>query len=268
MRMKPTRYLLAAMLPLAALLLSSCEDAAAPAAIKGNVIAVQNILFSPVVVKLNGINIGVVPADTTVFIQRGWLDKSVELDWQTVMPVGNGKVLGDSMGGTFTDLGLKDGDTALYSIDAVVGSGASTTLFFAPHITNNSTAPMQVGINMETTVENRTDVVVPGGTQARYIGYYLLVPTTNIRVYRPENAYNPLLFLDVEFGVDFDLNDVPISGVGEVIFNDPPPRIKSGDIPAGMIAPQPGNRHTQVALQAGQRMPNGYIWAGNDQPSH
>lgn len=268
--MKPIRYLLAAMLPLAALLLASCQDAAAPAAIKGNVIAIENILFSPVVVKINGINIGVVPADTTIFIQRGWLDKSVVVDWQTVMPVENGKTLGDSMGATFTDIGLNDGDTALYSIDAVVGSGANVDLFFAPHITNNSTAPMQVGINMETTVENRTDVVVPGGTQARYIGYYLLVPNTNIRVYRPEVAYSPLLFLGLDFGVDFDLSTISVSGGLECIFNNPPPRTKSGDVPAGIIAPhqKDGRANVSQPLQAGQRMANGYIWAGDDQPRH
>lgn len=266
--MKPIRYLLAAMLPIAALLLASCQDATAPAAIKGNVIAIENILLAPVVVKINGIAVGVVPGDTTVFIQRGWLDRSVQVDWQLVQPVENGKTLGDSMGGIFTDLGLNDGDTALYSIDAVVGTGASAILFFAPFITNNSTAPMQVGINMETTVENRTDVVVPGGTRARYIGYYLLVPNTNIRVYRPETAYNPLLFLDVEFGVDFDLNDIPLSGAGEVVFDNPPPRTQSGDVPAGVMAPTKGSSRAGVALpmQAGQRMPNGYIWAGNDQP--
>lgn len=268
--MKHIRYVLAAILPLATLLLSSCEDPAAPTAIKGNVIAIENILFAPVAVKINGINVGVIPADTVVFIQRGWLDKSVEVAWQVVQPVENGKTLGDPMGEIFINPGLQDGDTALYSIDAVVGSGASVELFLAPFITNNSTVPMQVGINMETTVENRTDVVVPGGTQARYIGYYRLVPNTNIRVYRPEVAYSPLLFLDIEFGVDFGLNDIPLSGAGECVFDNPPPRIKSGDIPAGIIVPNKERERAGFAqpLRAGQRMTNGYIWAGDDQPKH
>jgi hypothetical protein len=224
------RNAIRSIVPILLLILSAgCSDPTAPLVLKGSRVVIDNQLLSPVSIKVNGIDMGSIDPSSSRTIQRGNLP-FVVVEWKLIRPEESGRTLGDTMGGVFTRQLPGDDDLVSFRIDNVIGTGNDARTFFAPLITNGTSAPMEIGVNMDLIdAEQRTGVVVPGGTQRRYIGYYRLGTNSNIRVYSPQVAYSPFLFIEKRYGDDFDVTELDASGSLPLLFDHEPPRTRRRD---------------------------------------
>jgi hypothetical protein len=202
---------------------AACNDPTAPLILKGSRVTVANQLLAPIAIRVNGIDMGRVEPQTNRTIQRGNLPLAV-VEWSLIRPQQNGVALGDSMGGIVSRQLPGDDDVVELPISNPIGDGIDAVAFFAPVISNTSNLPIEIGINMGTSAERRTDLIIPPGTTARFIGYYRLTPNSNVRAYSPEVAYSPFLFIERRFGLDFNLFSIdPLSGSLPILFDQGPP---------------------------------------------
>lgn len=207
---------------LALALAGSCSDPIAPGPIVGTTVIVNNMLLAPVRVKLNGVDVGLVEPSSRRSIPRGDL-ASVRVDWELVAPRIDGHVIGDTMRAGFNALRISDGETISFDIDNTIFDGTRDVSYYAPILSNSTSAPIVIGVNMDTPRELRLGALPPGQKQ-RFIGYYRLEPGTGIRAYRPETPYGPMLYIERAFGHAFDLSDLADgSGTLDLDFTSDPP---------------------------------------------
>jgi Bacterial Ig-like domain (group 2) len=147
-------------------------------------LTIRNVLVGPITVDVNDQLVGTVPAlSTRVFeVPR---TTSLTVDWDLVRPrTVQGMEVGEVVGGIFAT--VTDPAAAIeYEIDNVI---AGDTVF-APFITNNSSVPYLMGVNMGLPAENRCQCEVAAGGTSVYLGYYSLVPNANVRAYASGSNY-------------------------------------------------------------------------------
>lgn len=212
--------------------MTGCEESTAPVVVVGSRITVENSLRLPIAIRINAVDVGRVEAGETRVIQRGNLEVA-QLEWALIRDVAEGRPIGDSMGGLLTEPIPGDADEVTFTVDNYVGDIISGEVYFAPLITNTTSVPMEIGVNMGTDSEQRTGIRVPGGTQQAFIGYYRLGLNSNVRAYDPNVAYSPLFYVERLYDVDFNVVDLDASGAVEIVFDEPPPATSSAnDAPA------------------------------------
>jgi hypothetical protein len=96
-----------------------------------------------------------------------------------------GRPIGDLRGGSFDPVANPSG-TIRFSVGNRIGS----RVFFAPVIANKQSAAILVGVNMGLPQENRCNCTVPSGARDVRIGYYELLPNSNVRAYGASSGYS------------------------------------------------------------------------------
>lgn len=153
---------------------------------------IENHLYSPVVITVNGSQLGQVGARTLNATQPTLRTFQIPgtaqftLEWDLVRPVIQNTTtpIGEAMGGLF-NVTVETSTTFDFAIDNDVGG----TVYFAPLITNNTTARLLMGVNFGRAEENRCNCVVPAFSSDIYLGYYRLFPDTEIRGYNDGSNY-------------------------------------------------------------------------------
>jgi hypothetical protein len=95
-----------------------------------------------------------------------------------------GRPIGDLRGGSFDPVANPSG-TIRFSVGNRIGS----RVFFAPVIANKQPNAALLGVNMGLPQENRCNCTVPGGARDARIGYYELLPNSNVRAYGANSSY-------------------------------------------------------------------------------
>jgi hypothetical protein len=147
-------------------------------------VRVTNSLLAPVNVRANAVLLGTVEPGATVNFPAT-RSNSVVVEWDLVRPrTAGGVEIGEALSETFAAV-ANPPDWIEYWIDNEIG-GVS---YFAPVMTNMSSANWLMGVNMGTAWEVRCNCVVNASGTDFFLGYYRLSGTGNVRAYREGSNY-------------------------------------------------------------------------------
>lgn len=147
-------------------------------------VTLRNDLIYDVDYRINGgasVRVGAGASFTQSLTLSGALSVSFQLD-DAVNAIG--QPVGDLLGGTFDPVANPSGNLS-FVVDNEVGAQR----YFAPVISNKTNASFLVGTNMGTSAENRCNCTVGPSAQNIRIGYYLLLPKSNVRAYAVGSNY-------------------------------------------------------------------------------
>lgn len=106
------------------------------------------------------------------------------VSWALVGADIQGRPLGDLRGASFDPIANPSG-TIAFTADNRPGN----RVFFAPVLANKQPSGILLGVNMGLPQENRCNCTVPGGSRDVRIGYYELLPNSNVRGYGLGSSY-------------------------------------------------------------------------------
>jgi len=163
-------------------------------------LAVTNALIYPADVLVNTRLVGTVAASqaTTLTVPREFLvtignTTVMVVVWAMVRPTLNGQPLGDAVNGLFPAVSNPAGNYQ-YNITAAPDSYRR---YFAPLITNSTSVPLLMGVNMSDIfpgpLQRLCNCLIPAFTSRVDFGYYVLIfdilHPSNVRAYKSNSNY-------------------------------------------------------------------------------
>lgn len=144
-------------------------------------LTITNKLSRAINIKVNGLTVGSVPANETR--DHEMRASSIDFSWDLQRHDLGGRMLGDTMGGSFRHIANASGKYT-FTIDNRVGDAS----YFNPWISNNSSNTLWVEANGGLNDQNRCNCTASPGAQRVSFGYYKLFSNSNVRGYR-NSAY-------------------------------------------------------------------------------